>query len=232
MRDGDEEQANNNIAVAVQRSSSTKTKAGEGEGGTDVGLFDTDTGVSVHSQRSTVKPETMHSTQTQSFASVQGGDEEENMDVVPLGYYEEQARRSKRRKCAIISSVCVFVALCGVVIGLSLSSGTIVSGAMNRFGLTANRDSDGDGVTDLVEKRLGLDPLNQDTDGDGFSDGEELDVAIAMMTTKASKSPNKGASPKSPKAPYASKSPKAPSTSKSPKPTPEPTFDKRKTVRK
>ena len=187
MHDGDEEQANNNIAV--QRSSSTK--AGEGEGGTNVGLFDIDTGESVHSQRSTVKPETMHSTQTQSFASVQGGDEE-NMVVVPLGYYEEQARRSKRRKCAIISSVCVFVALCGVVIGLSLSSSTIVLGAMNR-------DSDGDGVTDHVEKRLGLVPLKQDTDGDGFSDGEELEEAKIMMMTKASKSP---------KAPSATKSPK------------------------
>jgi hypothetical protein len=32
------------------------------------------------------------------------------------------------------------------------------------------RDSDGDGVTDLVERRMGLDPANPDTDGDGHLD--------------------------------------------------------------
>ncbi len=202
MHDGDEEQANNNIEFQHSRSSSTKA----GEGGTDVGLFDTDTGESVHSQRSsTVKPETMHSTQTQSFASVQGGDEE-NMDVVPLGYYEEQARRSKRRKCAIISSVCVFLALCGVVIGLSLSPDNVLSAYL----LQTNRDSDGDGVTDHVEELLGLNPLKQDTDGDGISDGDELDAAKMMMMMKGSKSPKAPSVPKSPKAPSVPKSTKAP----------------------
>jgi hypothetical protein len=33
------------------------------------------------------------------------------------------------------------------------------------------RDSDGDGLTDLAEERLVLDPLNTDTDGDGVGDG-------------------------------------------------------------
>lgn len=32
------------------------------------------------------------------------------------------------------------------------------------------KDSDGDGLTDLVEARLGTDPKNKDTDGDGWSD--------------------------------------------------------------
>lgn len=35
------------------------------------------------------------------------------------------------------------------------------------------RDSDGDGLTDLVEERLGTDPRNADTDGDGIPDGRD-----------------------------------------------------------
>lgn len=36
------------------------------------------------------------------------------------------------------------------------------------------RDSDGDGLCDSDELRLGTDPLNPDTDGDGMSDGDEV----------------------------------------------------------
>ena len=35
------------------------------------------------------------------------------------------------------------------------------------------RDSDGDGLTDLVERRLLIDPKNRDTDGDGIDDGSD-----------------------------------------------------------
>lgn len=35
------------------------------------------------------------------------------------------------------------------------------------------RDSDGDGLTDIEEQRLGTDPLNPDTDGDGIPDGAD-----------------------------------------------------------
>jgi len=35
-------------------------------------------------------------------------------------------------------------------------------------------DSDGDGLSDEEERRIGTDPNNPDTDGDGFSDGEEV----------------------------------------------------------
>jgi hypothetical protein len=35
------------------------------------------------------------------------------------------------------------------------------------------RDSDGDGLPDLVERRLGTDPLKADTDGDGVPDGRD-----------------------------------------------------------
>jgi Tol biopolymer transport system component len=37
-------------------------------------------------------------------------------------------------------------------------------------------DSDGDGLTDAEERRLGTDPFNPDTDGDGYPDG--LEVAL------------------------------------------------------
>jgi eukaryotic-like serine/threonine-protein kinase len=35
-------------------------------------------------------------------------------------------------------------------------------------------DSDGDGLTDAQERRIGTDPLNPDTDGDGLTDGQEV----------------------------------------------------------
>jgi hypothetical protein len=35
------------------------------------------------------------------------------------------------------------------------------------------RDSDGDGLTDLAEERLVTDPANPDTDGDGLRDGDD-----------------------------------------------------------
>jgi hypothetical protein len=35
------------------------------------------------------------------------------------------------------------------------------------------RDQDGDGWTDLEERRLGLDPRKKDTDGDGLADGQD-----------------------------------------------------------
>ena len=36
------------------------------------------------------------------------------------------------------------------------------------------RDSDGDGIPDVVERRIGTDPLSTDTDGDGMPDGWEV----------------------------------------------------------
>ncbi len=38
---------------------------------------------------------------------------------------------------------------------------------------SALRDSDGDGLTDVEEKRLGLSPVNPDSDGDGIRDGDD-----------------------------------------------------------
>ena len=36
------------------------------------------------------------------------------------------------------------------------------------------KDSDGDGWTDIEEERLGLDPKNKDSDGDGIPDGQDV----------------------------------------------------------
>jgi hypothetical protein len=38
----------------------------------------------------------------------------------------------------------------------------------------AGRDTDGDGISDLDEMMLGLDPYEIDTDADGYSDNMEL----------------------------------------------------------
>ena len=37
-------------------------------------------------------------------------------------------------------------------------------------------DSDGDGLSDSYEAKIGTDPFNPDTDGDGLSDGEEINL--------------------------------------------------------
>jgi len=37
-------------------------------------------------------------------------------------------------------------------------------------------DSDGDGLTDIEEEEMGLDPNDSDSDGDGLNDGDELDA--------------------------------------------------------
>ncbi len=42
------------------------------------------------------------------------------------------------------------------------------------IGNLIDTDDDGDGLSDVEEKRLGTDPLNPDTDGDGIPDGKDL----------------------------------------------------------
>lgn len=39
-------------------------------------------------------------------------------------------------------------------------------------------DTDGDGVINITERTLGLDPLNPDTDGGGQSDGDEVNAGL------------------------------------------------------
>jgi len=49
-------------------------------------------------------------------------------------------------------------------------------------------DSDGDGLTDEEERRLGTDPFNPDTDGDGYPDG--LEVALGSNPLDPNSIPN------------------------------------------
>ena len=50
--------------------------------------------------------------------------------------------------------------------------------AATALGLAGCVDSDGDGLTDSEENKLGTDPEVADTDGDGVSDGEEVDLGL------------------------------------------------------
>ncbi|HNX33773.1 MAG TPA: outer membrane beta-barrel protein [Kiritimatiellia bacterium] len=54
------------------------------------------------------------------------------------------------------------------------SGGGEEAGAAALTGLP--KDSDGDGLTDDEEAKLGTDPFNKDTDGDGLTDGDEVKV--------------------------------------------------------
>ncbi len=45
---------------------------------------------------------------------------------------------------------------------------------------TLRRDSDGDGLTDIVEARYMTDPFNSDTDGDGVTDGLDLNPRMSV----------------------------------------------------
>lgn len=49
-------------------------------------------------------------------------------------------------------------------------------GAIRQLGITYDGDRDADGVTDVVELRLGASPLTADTDGDGLSDSVEVQM--------------------------------------------------------
>ena len=53
---------------------------------------------------------------------------------------------------------------------------------------TGALDSDGDGLSDEEETRLGTDPLNLDTDGDGYPDG--LEVALGVNPRDANSIPD------------------------------------------
>jgi hypothetical protein len=49
----------------------------------------------------------------------------------------------------------------------------------------AHLDSDGDGLTDLVERRLGTDPRSQDSDGDGVPDPADSAPTASVRTPES-----------------------------------------------
>lgn len=51
------------------------------------------------------------------------------------------------------------------------------------FMLATQRDADGDGLSDAIERSLGLDPLDPDMDGDGLPDGQELALGANPLST-------------------------------------------------
>lgn len=62
------------------------------------------------------------------------------------------------------------------------------SAALPATALSGAIDSDGDGLTDEEERRLGTDPFNADTDGDGYPDG--LEVALGSNPLDPSSIPD------------------------------------------
>ena len=51
------------------------------------------------------------------------------------------------------------------------------------FMLAGQRDADGDGLSDAIERSLGLDPTDSDIDGDGVPDGRELALGANPCAT-------------------------------------------------
>ncbi|KAL7491196.1 hypothetical protein ACHAWT_000631 [Skeletonema menzelii] len=89
--------------------------------------------------------------------------------AIPFGHDkdEQQAPQPRGRSWktgATIASVCVCLGLCGIVIGLSLSTNSIVTKVMQRYGFVGDRD--GDGISDELEALLGLDPSKYDKIGE------------------------------------------------------------------
>jgi hypothetical protein len=66
---------------------------------------------------------------------------------------------------------------------IPLSSGTGV--AAPGTAPSSAIDSDGDGLTDEEERRLGTDPFNADTDGDGYPDGLEVALGSNPLDPKS-----------------------------------------------
>ena len=107
-------------------------------------------------------------------------------------------RRRARRRCAapaLASALCFASAGCGTDEPVTNSStpsdpgalapdagsaegaagsGSVAGAGGAAGGVAPGADTDGDGLEDVLEARLGTDPLIADTDGDGIDDGAEL----------------------------------------------------------
>lgn len=65
------------------------------------------------------------------------------------------------------------------------------------IGNIVDTDDDGDGLSDVEEKKLKTDPLNSDTDGDGIPDNKDLHPLTKDKIEVATTSPSLATSPKS-----------------------------------
>ena len=72
--------------------------------------------------------------------------------------------------------------------GPSLSYECVKDGIYIAFDISViSKDSDGDGLTDIVEDKLYLDKYNQDTDGDGISDNLDTNPRVCYPRTEKSR---------------------------------------------
>ncbi len=65
-----------------------------------------------------------------------------------------------------------------VAAGVASGGAALSSGAGNSSSTDDTKDSDNDGIPDLKEIELGLNPNNADTDGDGVADGKEVALGL------------------------------------------------------
>ena len=65
-----------------------------------------------------------------------------------------------------------------VATGVASGGAALSSGAGNSSSTDDTKDSDNDGIPDLKEIELGLNPNNADTDGDGVADGKEVALGL------------------------------------------------------
>ena len=65
-----------------------------------------------------------------------------------------------------------------VAAGVASGGAALSSGAGNSSSTDDTKDSDNDGIPDLKEIELGLNPNNADTDGDGVADGNEVALGL------------------------------------------------------
>ncbi len=86
---------------------------------------------------------------------------------------QTQEPRRKRKKCANVAVLCISLGiLCAGLTALLFSSDIMIQKSIKRN--SPPIDSDGDGISDELEMKLGTDPFNPDTDGNGLNDNEEL----------------------------------------------------------
>ena len=86
--------------------------------------------------------------------------------------------RADTRAFMALDQTCEFIYTADAGVAYRFGGGAAGAGAVAGAAALAGlpKDSDGDGLTDDEEAKLGTDPFNKDTDGDGLTDGDEVKV--------------------------------------------------------